>query len=208
MELEQIKSYLEENKDNEDVQAYLGGFKEEAKFDLNTVKSKFEEDGEFKSFLDSAKDSHFNKALATWKENNLNGLIETEVRKRSPEKDEKDLAIQALEEKFATMEREKTYESLKNLALVEATEKGLPVELIEYFIGTNEEVTKGNLSKLEQVFNSKLEDSVKNRLKDTSYTPPKSSNKSYSTEDFGKMTYTEKMDLLKTNPEAYKSLTK
>jgi len=188
MNLEQVKEFLANNSESEDVKEYLESFKQDADVNLDIIKSKIESDEDVKSFIDSIKDKHSSKALETWKTNHLEGLINEEIRQRFPEKDEKDIKLQELSNKIEAMEREKTQERLKNVALKAATNKGLPVDLVDYFIGANEEMTLENLGKLEDVFNSHLETSVKERLKDTSYAPPKSGSKNeYTTEDFGKM---------------------
>ena len=51
---------------------------------LNAFKDKLT-DPEFKSFLDSTKDTHFNTALETWKANNLQKIIDAEMLARIKE---------------------------------------------------------------------------------------------------------------------------
>ena len=67
---------------------------------LNAFKEKLKEP-EFKSYLDSVKDKHFDKALETWKSNNLQTIINDEVlkatgKKKTPEQ----LKIEELEKNF------------------------------------------------------------------------------------------------------------
>ena len=64
---------------------------------LNAFKEKLKEP-DFKSYLDSIKDKHFDKALETWKTNNLQTIINNEVlkatgKKKTPEQ----LRIEELE---------------------------------------------------------------------------------------------------------------
>ena len=59
-----------------------------------------------------------------------------------------------------------------NKALITADEKKLPKDLIEFFIGSDEETTTKNLEALEQVFSKHVEVLVQERLKKDGYTPP------------------------------------
>lgn len=56
--------------------------------------------------------------------------------------------------------------------------------MVDYFIGQDEESTNKNLETLEKVFTGKLETTVKERLKDNSYTPPSGGNDSNNGLDF------------------------
>lgn len=139
---------------------------------LETFKQKINTDKEFKSFIDSLKDTHLNKGLETWKQNNLQSLIDEKIKELYPEEDPKDTELSKLKIEMEHMKKEKIREQLTNKALKVATEKGLPADLVDYFIGQDEETTNKNLETLEKVFTDKLENSVKERLKDNSYTPP------------------------------------
>lgn len=160
--------------DNESIDEILKGTDfAKSMLSIDNFKNLVATNKEYKAFLDSEKDKHYSKALETWKANNLEKIINEEIRKRNPTKDEKDIALEELQRKIEAMEKEKQYEKLKNVALKQATEKKLPSELVDYFIGQDEDSTINNLTKLEEVFNSKLETVVQERLKGSSYTPPK-----------------------------------
>lgn len=178
MKLEDVKKYLSENKQSKEVQEYIKSLQEDVSVDVETIKELIEKDEDIKSFIDSIKDKHSSKALETWKSNNLDEIVNLKVKELYPEKDEKDIVLQELQLKVEAMEREKTHERLKNVALKTAADKGLPINLVDYFIGEDEEKTVKNLSNFEEVFNSKLEETVKSKLKDGSYTPPKGESKS------------------------------
>ena len=128
---------------------------------------------DFKSYMDSEKDKYNAKALETWKANNLEKLIDEKVKELHPEEDPKDTELAKLKREMENMKKEKTKEQLTNKALKIATEKDLPTDLVDYFIGQDEESTNKNLETLEKVFTEKLQATVKERLKDNSYTPPK-----------------------------------
>ena len=94
---------IQELKDEDDINELLKGTDVEETFKvqptLDTFKAKLTEP-EFKSFVDSLKDTHFNTALDTWKSNNLEKLIQAEMLKRNPDKTPEQLQIEELTKKF------------------------------------------------------------------------------------------------------------
>ncbi|WP_061293668.1 DUF4355 domain-containing protein [Clostridium botulinum] len=168
---------------------------------LDNFKNLVATDKDFKSFMDSEKDKYNSKALDTWKTNNLQSLIDEKIKELYPEDDPKDLELKKLQQEMENMKKETLKKELTNKALKIATEKGLPTDLVDYFIGQDEEATNKNLETLEKVFTDKLETTVKERLKDNSYTPPSGGagvNNPWSKEHFN---LTKQAQVLKENPE-------
>lgn len=168
MNLEDVKKFFEENKDNEEVKTYLADLK---KVSVQEVQQMLVENEELKKFFDSEKDKHFSKGLETWKQKTLPKLIDEEIKKRFPEADPKDVKLQELEAKIQQMEQEKLREALKNKALTLATEKKLPIQLIDFLIGQDEETTLQNLTTFEEVWTSHLQTLVDEKLKSTGVQP-------------------------------------
>lgn len=168
MNLEDVKKFFEENKDNEEVKAYLADLR---KVSVQEVQQMLVENEELKKFFDSEKDKHFSKGLETWKQKTLPKIIEEEIAKRFPQADPKDLKLKELEAKIQQMEQEKMREALKNKALTIATEKKLPIQLVDYFIAQDEETTLQNLAKFEEVWTSHLQALVDEKLKSTGVQP-------------------------------------
>lgn len=161
MNLEDIKKYFNDNKDNDEVKGYLG---ELSAVSADKVKGFLETD-EGKKLIQPDLDRYHNKSLNTWKENNLDALVEAEVQKRNPDKTPEQLKIEELEKKIADAEKASTREKLVNKALKVAKEKNLPDSVIDFFIGENEESTLENLSKLEESFTGALKTAVDERFK-------------------------------------------
>lgn len=174
MELQEVKTYLESNGDNEEVKAYLQDLR---KVSVEGMAAYMEQDAEAKKWLDSTKDKHFHKALETWKTNNLEQLIDGEVKRRFPEKDEKDIELEKLKQAVEQMKTEKEREVLVNKAIKVANEKHLPLELVDFFIAQNEEATLENVTKFEGVFQQAVQAEVEQRLKGKGYIPPAQSQK-------------------------------
>jgi hypothetical protein len=205
MELNEIKAYITTNSDNEEVKAYLDSFKVQPT--LEVFKSKIN-DADFKSFLDSEKDKHSSKSLETWKSNNLQKLIDEAVTKANPTETPEQKQIRELTERLNKKEAEELRGQLVNRALKVATEKKLPADLVDYFIGQDEETTLKNLEKLESIFTNHVNAVAEERLK-SGYKPPKGDNNTGITKEmFEKMGYMERVKLSTENPQLYKELSK
>lgn len=139
---------------------------------LDAFKGK-ENEPEFKSYLDSIKDTHFNKALETWKSNNLQTIINDEVlkatgKKKTPEQ----LKIEELEKQFneqkAKAERAETIAKYKDVL----AEKKIPMEMIDYFLTDNEETTNTRIDNFTTYVEGMVSSGVKEQISAGNYTPP------------------------------------
>ncbi|MBC2456588.1 DUF4355 domain-containing protein [Clostridium beijerinckii] len=170
MNIEEVKNFINDNKESEDVKTYLQDLN---KVNVEGIEKYVTEDEEGKKWVDSIKDKHFNKALDTWKTNNLTKLIDDEVKKKFPSKDEKDIEVENLKVEIEKMKQEKIHEALTSKAIKIASDKSLPLNLVDFFIAQDEEATVNNLKVLEESFNKEVQKAVEKRLKNEGYNPPK-----------------------------------
>ncbi|MGE7880141.1 DUF4355 domain-containing protein [Peribacillus muralis] len=164
MNLEGITSYLEQNKDNQDVREFVNGLNPVT---IDRVKDFATVNDDGRNWLQSQKDSFFSSSLDTWKKNNLDDVVMSKVKELYPEETEEQKRIRLLEQKLEEAEKKEKRETLRNKALSLATEKELPASLVDYFLGEDEEKTIANLAKLEETFNPYIESKVEQRFKDT-----------------------------------------
>ena len=168
---------------------------------LDNFKQKVATDREFKSFLDSEKDKHADKVLKTFKANNLEKLIDAEVLKRTGKNETPEQkAIRELQEQLANMGKEK--EKAERIAKYKdvLAEKKIPSNLTSFILGEDDEVTEANINIFEDAMKTYVENKVKERLKDSRYTPPKSGEKKMTRDEFNKLTLVEKQKLYDDNP--------
>ena len=116
-------------------------------------------------------DKYHNKGLETWKKNHLESIIEDEVVKRNPGETEEQKRIRKLEEKLAQAEQRERQSRLKAYASTLATQKGLPVDLVGFFVGEDETATETNLDALHNIMEDQIETRVKARFRDTGRQP-------------------------------------
>ncbi|WP_255233658.1 DUF4355 domain-containing protein [Bacillus altitudinis] len=163
MNIEEIKQFLEQNKENEEVKAFVG---ELSAVSADKVKG-FLETEEGKKVLQPRLDQHFTKGLETWKDNNLKKIVEEEISKRNPSKTPEQLEIEKLRKDMESERNARNREKLVNTALKVADKKTLPKDVIDFFIGENEESTIENLGKLEESFNAAVQAAVDAKFKES-----------------------------------------
>jgi hypothetical protein len=165
--LEQVQTYLETNKENDDVKTYLGGL---SAVSTDKVKGFLEADEDGKKLLQSLSDSKVTQGIETFKKGGMLKLIDEEIKKRFPEKDVKDIELENIKAELARIQSEKVRESLTNKAMKIANENKLPLSLVEYFIGEDEDKTTTNLTNLKSVFDTHIQAMVEEKLKESGTT--------------------------------------
>ncbi|WP_461206919.1 DUF4355 domain-containing protein [Clostridium sp. DL1XJH146] len=171
--LEKIKNA----KDDEDINSLLTGTDIEEQFKdsgmtLEAFKGKLKEK-EFKSFLESENDKYHNKALKTWKENNLEKELEPFISEKYPDLVTDPAKKEALEAKkeIEKLKAEMARKDLLSEATKYALEKKLPVKFVEKFLGEDLDTTKTNLDSLGEDWSKGLEAMVNEKMKSSSYVP-------------------------------------
>ncbi|WP_346890743.1 DUF4355 domain-containing protein [Clostridium sp. UBA3887] len=172
--LEKIKSA----KDDEDINSLLTGTDIEETFKasgltLDVFKEKIKSDKDFKAYIESENDKYHNKALKTWKENNLEKELEPFITEKYP-----DLVTDPTQKKLLELEKELEKERQANAkkdllaqAMKYATEKKLPANFVEKFLGEDLDSTKANLDGFEEDWSKGLESLVDEKMKQSSYVP-------------------------------------
>jgi len=168
MEFSELTTELEKFKDTEDFNNYVGGF-------INSDRvNKYLEIDEGKKLIQPLLDKYHSKGLESWKQNNLSKLIDEEVKKRYPEKSPKDQELASLKAEIESIKAEKAREELKNKATKTLNEKQLPLSIVDFIIGNDEDTTNTNINKLSDAFTSHINTEIEKRLKNGNYIPPKS----------------------------------
>ncbi|HDA2090427.1 TPA: DUF4355 domain-containing protein [Staphylococcus aureus] len=161
MNIEEVKSFFEEHKDDKEVKDYLNGLKTVS---VDDVKG-FLDTEEGKRFIQPELDRYHSKGLESWKEKNLENLIEQEVQKRNPEQSEEQKRISALEKELEKRDAEAKREKLRSNALGKAQELNLPTSLVDRFLGDSDEDTEQNLKALKETFDKYVREGVESKFK-------------------------------------------
>ncbi|WP_285238836.1 DUF4355 domain-containing protein [Staphylococcus aureus] len=161
MNIEEVKSFFEEHKDDKEVKDYLNGLKTVS---VDDVKG-FLDTEEGKRFIQPELDRYHSKGLESWKEKNLENLIEQEVQKRNTEQSEEQKRISALEKELEKRDAEAKREKLRSNALGKAQELNLPTSLVDRFLGDSDEDTEQNLKALKETFDKYVQKGVESKFK-------------------------------------------
>ncbi|HDA8155615.1 TPA: DUF4355 domain-containing protein [Staphylococcus aureus] len=161
MNIEEVKSFFEEHKDDKEVKDYLNGLKTVS---VDDVKG-FLDTEEGKRFIQPELDRYHSKGLESWKEKKLENLIEQEVQKRNPEQSEEQKRISALEKELEKRDAEAKREKLRSNALGKAQELNLPTSLVDRFLGDSDEDTEQNLKALKETFDKYVQKGVESKFK-------------------------------------------
>ncbi|MCT6829405.1 DUF4355 domain-containing protein [Bacillus velezensis] len=162
--LEDVKKFLEENKENEDVKAYLNELSAVSADKVNG----FLDTEEGKRLIQPRLDSHFTNGLDTWKANNLDALVDAKVKELYPEETEEQKRIRKLEKELEDQKTAAQREKLLNKAVSYASEKQLPadVDVVGFFIGEDEESTMKNLGAFEEKYNAALQKAIESKFQE------------------------------------------
>ncbi len=160
--LDEVKKFLEENKENEEVKAFVG---ELSAVSADKVEGFLETD-EGKRLIQPRLDSHFTKGLETWKANNLDALVDAKVKELYPEETEEQKRIRKLEKELEDQKTAAQREKLLNKAVSYASEKQLPADVVEFFIGEDEEATMKNLGAFEEKYNAALQKAIESKFQE------------------------------------------
>ena len=161
MDLQEVKTYLETNSQDAAVVEYLS----ELKKPTAEVVNSYLDSQEGVKLLQPRLDSHFSKGLQTWKDNNLSKLIDEEVAKRNPGETPEQKEIRELKAQLEQDKAERLKEKLTNVAMKKADELGLPLDLVQHFIGADEDSTNSNLENFNSAFQTAIKAQVDSKFK-------------------------------------------
>jgi hypothetical protein len=141
---------------------------------LDAVQKFVNENQDGKKWLQSFADGRVTEALKTYETKTLPKKLEEEISKRYPAETSEQKAFRELKQQFEESERQRAHEALKTKALTVATSKGIPADIVDFLIGTDETVTNGNIDKIAEAFNTYAQKVVDQKFKDNGGTPPPS----------------------------------
>lgn len=143
---------------------------------LEEFKVLIKNDKSFKSFIESESDKHHNKALQTWKTNNLEKELEPFIAEKYPDlvTDPVQKRLLELERQLDTERKSNARKDLLSQSINYANEKKIDSSfhyLIDHLLNEDLESTKVNIDSFNDAINQGLEKMVSERIKGVNYTP-------------------------------------
>ena len=210
MNLEDVKKYLEENKENEEVVDFMKSIQIQQPITRDAVEA-WCQDGEGRSWLDRNCDIYATKAvntarqnaIAKFKEEELPKLIDDAIKAKSNEGLTPDqMKIKELEEKMAKYEAEKAESLRLETNRSKLKDNGLNTDLARFI------KEDSDIDFFKNLINDSVKAEVKNKLGHSSYKPPVVDNNlnTITKEQFNKMGYKERLKLYNEDKELYEKL--
>ena len=194
MELKDVQDFIKTNAGKPEVQEYIKGF-----ITPDSVKA-FNDSEAGQKILQPKLDQYMTKGLETWKTNNLQGIVDGKVNEyvlaNHPKETEEQKRLHTLETNLAEETKKRIKAEMLMSATSEATAKGLPPELVKYFVGNDSDSTKAALLDLETAVAGIKKSSVDAVFKQNGRTPETNPDKTaglFSVEDVKKMSPKEEM---------------
>ena len=175
MNIEEIKKFFADNKDDAAVKAFLAELSKVSEEQKKAIVDEWLK-GPGAKELQSMADKEAEKKNKAFLENNLEKLVEAKYLEKHPPKDPH---IAAMEAKLAEMEAEANRakaeaarEKLRTFAGAYLTENKLSPHYVDFLIGNDEETTKANLEKFRATYDAELKTILDAKFKDAGREAP------------------------------------
>ena len=179
--LEDEADVLDTLKEQEEIKGLIKPFDVE-KITLEDFKKVITENKEIKGYYTSEKDRAVSKGIETFKSNNLQKLIDEELKKKSNEGlSEEAIQLKELQAKFEALEKKKTISELKGKYTKFLAEKGLNAELVDFVFNEDEEIFNSNVERINNILQNSINLKTNEILNNNEYIPPTSGGGSINT---------------------------
>lgn len=141
----------------------------------NALENNTECKGYFDSLCDKTVNTRLDKGIESWKEKNLNNLIETEINKRYPQKTEAEIKFEEQQKQLEQIQAEKQQLQLQIKYQNLMAENNLPLEVLDFVAGKDIETTITNIGRfkelVEDMVDKQSREIIKQKLGESHYRP-------------------------------------
>ena len=210
MNLDEVKKYLDENKENEEVVDFIKSIQIQQPLTRDAVEA-WCQDGEGRSWMDRNCDIYATKAVNTARQNaiakfkaeELPKIIDDAIKAKSNEGlTPEQMQLKELQAQLDAMKAEKEQAELLNANSKKLKEQGLNTDLAKYI------KTDDDIDFFKNLINNSVKTQIQQKLGKSSYKVP-ANNDSLNTitkEQFNKMGYKERLKLYNEDKELYTKL--
>lgn len=197
-------------KENEEIKSLAKDF-DVNKIALEDFQKLLQENKEIKGYWTSEKDRAVSKGVNTFKENNLQKLIDEAIKAKSNEgKTPEQIALEEIQAKYEAMEKQMKIKELESKYKDTLVEKGLDTRLMKFIIAENEEDITKNIDFFGEIIASNTNLKVNERLNESSFKPKNNKDfnnyKVMTKEEFLKKDYKFIQEFANENPDEYKTI--
>lgn len=209
-QLEDEAEVIDILKDNEEIKSLAKDF-DVNKIVLEDFQKLLQENKEIKGYWTSEKDRAVSKGVNTFKENNLQKLIDEAIKAKSNEgKTPEQIALEEIQAKYVAMEKQMKIKELESKYKDTLVEKGLDTRLMKFIIAENEEDITKNIDFFGEIIASNTNLKVNERLNESSFKPKNNKDfnnyKVMTKEELLKKDYKFIQEFANENPDEYKTI--
>jgi hypothetical protein len=161
-------------------------------------------DEEIAKLIQSEADRRVTEAQKRWQKDTQKQLTEAQKLAKMSQEEQARYQMELKEAELAQRAKEFDMRETKIEAMKVLSQKGLPVELLDYITLEDASQTMAAINSLESLIKKEVAAQVSKRIGGTA--PAAGVNTVSTAADFSKLSYTQKVELQKTNPELYKKL--
>ncbi|MDU3548947.1 MAG: DUF4355 domain-containing protein [Clostridium sp.] len=208
--LEDEAEVLDALKEHEEIKSLAKDF-DVNKIALEDFTKLLQENKEIKGYWTSEKDRAVSKGVNTFKENNLQKLIDEAIKAKSNEgKTQEQIALEEIQAKYEAMEKQMKIKELESKYKDTLVEKGLDTRLMKFIIAENEEDITKNIDFFNEIIASNTNLKVNERLNESSFKPKNNKDlnnyKVMTKEELLKKDYKFIQEFANENPDEYKTI--
>ncbi|NFF80926.1 DUF4355 domain-containing protein [Clostridium botulinum] len=179
LELENEEKSIETGVDNPDTKNNSIGNITLEQF-KNALENNLEVKGYYDSIVDKTVSKRLDKGIESWKEKNLENIIDEEINKRYPQKTEAEIKFEEQQEQLEKAMEEKRQLELQIKYQTIMAENNLPMEILGFVAGKDVETTISNIERFKSTTDTyiakKVQDGIDERLRRNVYIPPSNDN--------------------------------
>ncbi|WP_346879021.1 capsid assembly scaffolding protein Gp46 family protein [Clostridium sp. UBA7791] len=169
--LEDEAEVLDTLKEHEEIKSLAKDFNVN-EIALEDFTKLLQENPTIKGYWTSEKDRAVSKGVNTFKENNLQKLIDEAIKSKSNEgKTPEQIALEEIQKKYEAMEKQMKMKDLESKYKDTLSEKGLDTRLMKFILSENEEDITKNIEFFTDIISSNTNLKVNERLNESSYKP-------------------------------------
>lgn len=208
--LEDEAEVLDTLKEHEEIKSLAKDFDVNA-IALEDFTKLLQENKEIKGYWTSEKDRAVSKGVNTFKENNLQKLIDEAIKSKSNEgKTPEQIALEEIQAKYEAMEKQMKMKDLESKYKDTLSEKGLDTRLMKFILSENEEDITKNIEFFTDIISSNTNAKVNERLNNASYKPKNNkdlnNNKTMTKDELLSKGYEFMKEFKESNPEEYNTI--
>lgn len=146
----------------------------------NALENNLEVKGYYDSIVDKSVSKRLDKGIESWKEKNLENIIDEEISKRYPQKTEAEIKFEEQQKQLEQAMEEKRQLELQIKYQTIMAENNLPMEILDFVTGKDVETTISNIERFKSTTDTyiakKVQDGIEERLRRNVYIPPSNDN--------------------------------